>query len=375
MKINKISFKNHKTGWNISNLKLDRNLSLLVGASGVGKTQILRAISCISDIAKGKSFNGIEWNIEFSINDDSFIWEGAFALVDSEDTPFPLLSMEKGKYPITKESLTNRGRIIFQRDSSRLLFNEQETVKLDNSISVIELLKEEKPISFINASFLEIYSIATEVSSIINLPVISSANADISIGIDDIRKLQFLPPVDRLFLLKKNNLKEFDIICNSFRNIFPLIESIDFSVGSLGKLFENKTFPIVRIKERGVDSWIMQSDISSGMFRTLSQIITFVLAKDGDIILIDEFENGLGVNCIDQLADLVVDSEIDVQVVMTSHHPYIINAIPYNSWKIVTRKDCTVNVYTAEELNIGEHSRHDAFIQLIQSSAYKTGIV
>ena len=76
MKIKSITFKNHKSGWNISNLKLNNNLSLLVGASGVGKTQILRSISCISDIARGKSFNGIEWDIEFSIAGDSYKWEG-----------------------------------------------------------------------------------------------------------------------------------------------------------------------------------------------------------------------------------------------------------------------------------------------------------
>lgn len=374
MKINSITFKNHKSGWNISNLKLDNNLSLLVGASGVGKTQILRSISCISDIARGKSFNGIDWDIEFSIAGDSYKWEGEFAFVDSEDAPFQLLRMEQGKYPIIKEILNINGDNIIKRDSSKLLYKNQETVKLDNSISVIELLKEETLVSLVNEAFRGIYSIATEVSSIINLPVIASAQNDKTMGIDDIQKQQFLPPIDRLFLLKKNDLKEFDIVCDSFKRIFPLIDDIDFSVGSLGKLFENQTFPIVKIKEKGVDSWIMQSDISSGMFRTLAQIITFVLAKDGDIILIDEFENGLGVNCIDQLADLVVDSDVDVQVIMTSHHPYIINAIPYSSWKIVTRKNCTVNVHTAEELNIGDHSRHDAFIQLIQSSAYKTGI-
>ena len=373
MKINNITFKNHKSGWNITNLELENSLSLLVGASGVGKTQILRSISCISDIAKGKSYNGIEWDIHFSIKDDTYVWNGCFALIE-EDAPVPIFHTEQRKYPIEKESLEMNGKRIVERDSTKLLFKSRKTVKLDNSISVVELLKEEIPISQINEAFHEIYAITTEVSSIINLPVLSTANRDIPTSIDEIRLLQSFPPVDRLFLLKKNNLKEFNIVLNSFRQIFPLIEDIDFSLGSLGNFFKNQTFPILKIKEKGVDSWIMQSDVSSGMFRTLSQIITFVLAKDGDIILIDEFENGLGVNCIDQLADLVVDSDVDVQVVMTSHHPYIINAIPYSSWKIVTRKDCTVNVYTAQELNIGEHSRHDKFIQLIQSSAYKTGI-
>lgn len=119
--------------------------------------------------------------------------------------------------------------------------------------------------------------------------------------------------------------------------------------------------------------WINQSDISAGMMRTLLQIITLVLANDGDVIMIDEFENGLGVNCINELADLIMEPEADIQVVMTSHHPYIINAIPVKDWKILTRNGSDVHVHTAEELHIGEHSKHEAFMQLLQTPEYRTG--
>ena len=63
----------------------------------------------------------------------------------------------------------------------------------------------------------------------------------------------------------------------------------------------------------------------------------------------------------------------DIQVIMTSHHPYIINSIPFECWKIVTRSGCDVTVHSADELNIGIRSKHEAFMQLLQSNAYKTG--
>ena len=109
------------------------------------------------------------------------------------------------------------------------------------------------------------------------------------------------------------------------------------------------------------------------MFRTLSQITILTLAQDGDVILIDEFENGLGVNCIDKLAQQILEPEKDVQIIITSHHPYIINTIPYKKWKIVTRSKSDVHVLNATDLNIGEHSRHEAFLQLVQTKAFITG--
>ena len=93
------------------------------------------------------------------------------------------------------------------------------------------------------------------------------------------------------------------------------------------------------------------------------------------MILIDEFENSLGVNCIEEVAELVLYPEVDIQFILTSHHPYIINNIDFNNWKIVVRDGSMVSVHSAKDLQIGSHSKHDAFMQLIQTSAYKTGKV
>ena len=171
-------------------------------------------------------------------------------------------------------------------------------------------------------------------------------------------------------MLKINGLEEYQFILDDFKSIFPLVEDIDFAIGAF---FNDLTIPILKIKEKDVDSWIFQQDVSSGMLRTLSQIVMLTLADSGDVFLIDEFENGLGVNCINQLADLVMNPSEDIQVIMTSHHPYIINTIPFECWKIVTRSGCDVTVHSADELNIGIRSKHEAFMQLLQSNAYKTG--
>ena len=366
MRIKKLSFKNKKTSWNVVDVKFDA-LTLLVGASGVGKTQILNALDRLSRIVRGESYNGMEWNVEFTIDSIPYEWSGSFEVVDVEEEMY---LTKEFLYDIVWEKLRKGNQIIIERDVERILYNGQETLKLDNQKSAINLLKQEDAIEPIYNSFTRLYKLNTESRGINISPLMQDQSKILTI--DDIRQLPANNIIDKLFLLKKNNLPEFEYICNSFYDIFPSVDEIDFTIG---QFFNERTFPILQIKERKTDVWILQSEISSGMYRSLAMLVTLYLAVDGDVILVDEFENGLGVNCINQIADNFISPVNDIQIVMTSHHPYIINAIPYRSWKIVVRNTNTVQTYSAAELKIGEHSKHDAFMQLIQTSANQNGVL
>ena len=242
-------------------------------------------------------------------------------------------------------------------------------VKLDGTKSAVELLKGEDAISPIYRGFSQCYSLNVADTSIHVSPVVDVSRRN-ALNTMLVKAMVLLPPLERLFLLRENKLKEFGLICQKFQDIFPNVEKIDFT---LAKTFNDVLIPVLMIKEKNVSTWVPQNGISSGMMRTLLQIITLVLANDGDVIMIDEFENGLGVNCINELADLIMEPEADIQVIMTSHHPYIINTIPVKNWKILTRNGCDVQVHTAEQLRIGEHSKHEAFMQLMQTPEYRTG--
>lgn len=366
MRIKSITYIDHLTGWNIQDLKFDY-LTLLVGASGVGKTKILRAILDVAKIARGKSCNGVEWKVTFEQASLEYIWSGQFELTPEDDVNF----FEKGEnnYIILKEELICGGQRVVERDKNKLLFLGNETVKLDAAQSVIVLLKEEPIIKPVTSAFIQIYQLENANEGIRVSPSLSKKREQIK-DILSVHDSRFLLPVEKLFVLHKNGLQEFNDIKSIFMNIFPLVEDIDFTKE---RFFDGTVIPLLKIKEKGVSSWIMQNEISSGMFRTLSQITILVLAQDGDVILIDEFENGLGVNCIDRLAEQIIEPEKDVQVIMTSHHPYIINNIPFKRWKIVTRTTSDVSVLSADDLKIGEHSKHEAFMQLIQTKAFKTG--
>jgi predicted ATPase len=368
MKFKSISATDKISGWNVENIQFNPMLTLLVGASGVGKTRILNLINGLCEIAQGKSFNGLVWRVEIEQDGRNYIWEGEFELKEEQEITTGPKSKEN-KFALVSEHISSKGETIVSRSKDSFIYKGQKLIKLDDTKSAVELLKGECSIRPIHYGFSQCFNLnvtdnAIHISPIVDISQMQSLNRII------IKAMDNLSPLERLFLLRESKLKEFDLICQKFQEIFPTVEKVDFT---LAKTFNDTLVPILVIKEKNVPTWIRQDGISSGMMRTLLQIITLVLANDGDVIMIDEFENGLGVNCINELADLIMEPEADIQVVMTSHHPYIINAIPVKDWKILTRNGSDVHVHTAEELHIGEHSKHEAFMQLLQTPEYRTG--
>ncbi|MBR5919786.1 MAG: ATP-binding protein [Bacteroidales bacterium] len=367
MKFKSISATDKISGWNVSDVPFNPMLTLLVGASGVGKTRMLNFINALRQIAQGRSYNGSKWEVMFEQDGHEYVWKGEFEARQESDMFIP--NTKEDKYMLVEEFISDNGKTIVSRTKNSFAYKGSEMVKLDAAKSAVELLKGEDTIAPIYRGFSQCYSLNAADTSIHVSPVVDVSKRN-ALNVMLVKALSMFSPLERLFLLRESKLKEFDLICQKFQEIFPTVEKVDFT---LAKTFNDTLVPILVIKEKNVPTWIRQDGISSGMMRTLLQIITLVLANDGDVIMIDEFENGLGVNCINELADLIMEPEADIQVVMTSHHPYIINAIPVKDWKILTRNGSDVHVHTAEELHIGEHSKHEAFMQLLQTPEYRTG--
>ncbi len=178
----------------------------------------------------------------------------------------------------------------------------------------------------------------------------------------------------RLALAYKNVPDVFSEIKQHFIDMFPQIEDIKLDYlerKNLQPLFAK--FPFLQLKERGINSWIIMNKISEGMFKSLLQISNVYLCAAGTVILIDEFENSLGVNCIEAVADILAEKR-KLQFIITSHHPYIINNIPMQYWKIVTRAGSAVTVREASQFKRLNAQKLDHFVQLINLPEYTEGI-
>lgn len=381
MKINKLSFFDKTKELSFENISFDK-LTLLVGASGVGKTQILKSLIAIKNVALGNSINGIGWEIDFeTITGLNYNWKGeyedngVFFFVEEDEEE----ELRKNKPKILFETLSIDGKEIINRNTTETYFNNQKTLKLAPEESILSILKEEDLIKPAIESFkkiifsdqsqsqrepfkLRLFNVEKFLKQYNTLEKIQESDKDIRV---------------KLFLVSKIDPKTFDKIKDRFCEIFPQVE--DIKIAPLDNLTDNdvpsyiKDYPFIQMKEIGIKDWIVQGGFSSGMFRSLIHISEMYLCSEGTVFLIDEFENSLGINCIDELTNDILHSSRKIQFIITSHHPYIINNIHYSKWKLVTRKSGVIRTHNVDEFNIGK-SKHDAFMQLMQLEEYQTGL-
>jgi hypothetical protein len=374
MKIKKVAFWDNLREWRFEPICFS-NLALLVGVSGVGKTKILEGILSLQKIANGVSLNGLAWDITFStVNDEDldveYRWQGEFEtkknlprILNEED--------ETNEFRIVREHLLIDGNLIIERTPNEIIFKGNTTPKLSPFQSVVKILNQEDDISPAYYAFL--YKIISNNSSSMdyydmNYTAISNLQKSESL-LMAFKELD-VPLQIKLAFIWSHYSDLFNKIKRIFIQAFPQVEDLKIEA----VIHENSsfvTFPI-QIKEKGVKDWVFQNNISSGMLKTLIHISELYLSPEGAVILIDEFENSLGINCIDVVTDLIMENR-NIQFILTSHHPYIINNIGMEHWKIVTRKGGVVTVIDAKDLNLGK-SKHQAFTQLINLEEYTEGI-
>jgi ABC-type dipeptide/oligopeptide/nickel transport system ATPase component len=380
MKINQVTYYDKELEWQYEPINFSE-LNLLVGISGVGKTQILKSIMRLRKIAKGASLNGVKWNINFSIANNAYNWKGEFEtsirksvasiIEEEQDTE----ESDKPKYRIINEYLSLDDRVIVERNNNQINFNGTKLPKLSLYQSLIEILGEEDDIAPVKKGFDKIiYSDQSEGDSINRVyPIIYASLKQKRLSLEHLQVNNLPIPIKLAY--SYNNIPEiFNKIKAQFIQIFPQVEDIkiepnESEYNSFSILTE---YPFIHIKERDVNNWVGQGRISSGMLRTLMHISELYLSSDGTVILIDEFENSLGINCIDIVSDLLLENR-NLQFILTSHHPYIINKIGMEYWKIITRKGGVVTARDVKDFNLPK-SRHQAFMQLINLDAYREGI-
>lgn len=115
--------------------------------------------------------------------------------------------------------------------------------------------------------------------------------------------------------------------------------------------------------------------ISSGMKKVLLILTDLHILPEGGVYIIDEYENSLGLGAIDFFPQFILTFEKDVQFIVTSHHPYLINEIPPSSWYVFHRKGQHVSIRHGEELAAHfSKSKQQAFIQLINDPLFTKGV-
>lgn len=385
VKITRFKFDDHGADWHLEETAFDQ-LNLLVGVSGVGKTKILEALRRLCRMATGgKTSPGqIEWFLEFEHDGRSYQWEG---LTGAKTTSELLedVSSDENDVVILRERLVPAGEApLFERDQRRIRFRDQTMPPLSELGSALHILKSEKELSAIREGFLFVLfsAAAYPQTGILNgvpndvndTDALKAVWPNVSFDVFSVSlKVHRFNPMLEAHILQALYPEKFSEIKDDFLDIFGSLTDMRVERTAVPG-DEQKTSLRFAIQERGSSRWIQQAEMSSGMRRTLAHIFEMALAPPNSVIVIDEFENGLGVNCMSDLAR-IVSTRADCQVILTSHHPYIINSIPLDAWKLVTRKGGHVRVTSARDIpEMQSASRLEAFTRLINLPQFEEGI-
>jgi energy-coupling factor transporter ATP-binding protein EcfA2 len=375
MSITHFSFSNHSENWHLKQVDLD-NFNLLVGISGVGKTKILHALEFVSLVATGGDYklNGESWTIGFSINGEQYQWKFESKLIKSK-IPYiygkkvPTITLEEIIIQGDKtNTLLKRSETEFQLNNNDIPIFEKQDCAI-NLLSKIELIKPIHQIfkKFIFSDILQEKHFGTRINP--QEPNLTEASEPIEQFKEQSTKL---PTIVKAYRLQQRYSEEFTKIKNLFTKIFGSVEDIKIEISkNNGGVYEY----VFNLKEKTSPKWIAQWEMSAGMFRTIIHLTEISLAPKNSVIIIDELESGLGTNCMPGLTEFLLSKTSHLQVILTSHHPYIINNIPDKTWKIVKRNGGQVTVTPVHDISpIETTSSLDKFIQLLELPDYKNGI-
>lgn len=368
MFVRSLSCRDTRSGWTLPPTQFD-DFCLFVGLSGAGKSRILQTILNLKTLTEqaNRELAGVEWSISFEDNGHEYLWEGRFASLPQPGTPGEDLLIEEFLPEMEEEHLTCDQTSVFSRTQQSDCFRDSCVTGLSRTHSLMELFDMDETINSVRAAFAKVFSIRIQYDKHLMcdrylMDRLVDHNAKYTS--EQIQNSR-LPILTKLCWLYTTNNPLFTEIRRDFLEIFPYIDELFFEPTVDGHYIQ------LCIKERCC-SVVHQQDLSEGMFKTLLLLTQLSMLTGHCVVIIDEVENSLGLNCIDILQEQLEQNQNDDQLLVTSHHPYIINSVPMDKWRIVRREGNKVTIQTAEQFGLGRSS-HEPYIQLSNALEYSEG--
>jgi AAA15 family ATPase/GTPase len=349
-------------------------INLLVGDSGTGKTRFLNTIDNFFKqlVSSNIRFKG-KWDVDFEVAGISYNYR--LSVIQSTRSP-----REK---TIESEILTKGNKELFNRSNGSIVWKGNKMPKLSSEQACFSLLEDDEitPIyldmkkviarRFSGDELIANFQIGTVLSNAPDNPVPPHIKSLGDLAVE---------PVDfhnKMYILKIFSPADYKRVIELIRAAFPIIEQADIQdIIKVLPNFQGLHTHVFSIREKNIEKWIAANNISSGMQKIFLLILDTVLLQDAGILLIDEYENSLGISAINFLPDLLDTISENCQFIITSHHPYIINKIPIESWKVFHREGIQVHITNGDHLKEKySKSSQDNFVQLINDPIYKNGLV
>ena len=348
------------------------NINLLVGISGSGKSRFLNLLfNMARSISKSFPFSHGHWFMKFLIDGKLYEWD---LKVNASDEFEPFIEREK---LVVKQNESEK--ILIDRTKDVFMFDGNKLPKLQRNVPGISLLTEEKSISPIFYQFTHIQRRLFHESGLRDAMAYEPVDLRIIDNIKKKRDIELLWKHEltvntKMYLMKELFPDLYEIAIDNFINIFPFINRCDVKPAQARGIPAppNTLMVTFCIKEKGVKNWINLAELSSGMQKVLLIITDVLLLPKNSTYIIDEYENSLGINAIDFLPDfLLAYAQKDTQFFITTHHPYLINSMPIEYWRIFHREGSSVVVRNGADLKERYgRSKQKAFVLLMNDPIY-----
>lgn len=353
-----------------------KKLNLLVGNTATGKTRMLNTIFSLGSFVASKQFKLGSWRLAFEHAGIEYEWAITTQSKDSSDSEGNIEEERLVKYENGEQV------ILVERSKNNFLFQHKELPKLALDETSISLLREEDVIRPIYEAFSMImrrrffHDALAKVSELQSIPTALINDLEKSRKMDIVFKANMNLNAT-LFLLEKYFSSEYRRIVDKYLEVFPFLKEAkikDLSDIAPG-IATSSPVPVFSVREQSSINWIPVIELSSGMQKVLLILTDLSILPNGGVYLIDEYENSLGQNAIEFLPSYLEEFDREIQFFITSHHPFLINAIPIKDWYVFHREGMKVKIRYGKELEerFGK-SRQQAFIQLINDPFFAEGV-
>ncbi len=388
------AYEDLDAGWTLEEVRFDA-LNLLVGPSGAGKSRILQALDDVGRAAlRGAgAVPSARWKLVVEgvgtehESEVEYTWQAETKVTRTERHPLDdggsWFSKSTDAHFVS-ERIERAGRPLVARTDGEFEFDDKPLPKLTKSESAIGLLASEEAIRPLHEALRLWRSLVVRfyAGPFDTVESAEDSRQRLEGRLDLLRQDDdSLHPFTKLYVLQQDHPELFERIVDDFAEIFSTVETLKVTTYSelrvrphLGEDSMANSLA-VGMREEGVESWVLHTEFSSGMVKTLLFLIATALAPKGTVLLIDELENSLGVNCLPEVAGRMLEGLDRVQYLATSHHPRVINEIPFERWKLVTRRGSRVQVIDGKDIESLERaSSLEKFTELINLPQYVEGV-